>query len=57
MIYLVKLGLNAKVGEQSPDLAEDVHLISIGGMKWHPQLDTLEGIKSWNAGNSLMKCL
>ena len=28
--------------EPAPDLAEDGQLISIGGMKWHPQLDTLE---------------
>ena len=28
--------------EPAPELAEDGQLISIGGMKWHPQLDTLE---------------
>lgn len=28
--------------EPLPELAEDGQLISIGGMKWHPQLDTLE---------------
>ena len=28
--------------EPLPDLAEDGQLISIGGMKWHPMLDTIE---------------
>ena len=28
--------------EPLPELAEDGQLVSIGGMKWHPQLDTLE---------------
>ena len=28
--------------EPNPDLAEEGQVISIGGMKWHPQLDLLE---------------
>ena len=44
---LAQVGLKCKgwsfSGEEPlPELAEDGQVISIGGMKWHPQLDTLE---------------
>ena len=43
----VQVGLKCKgwsfSGEEpSPELVEEGQLVSIGGMKWHPQMDTLE---------------